>query len=237
MNATELQLTQAWNDAYGRKENYVFYPCDEMVRFVARYLRRRTGLDTVVDVRSGAQGQKVVDVGCGIGRNLAFGTEMGLEMYGNDLSDEAVAVARTWLTRKLGKPADDRVVAADILNLPWEDRFFDHAVSDSVLDSMPFEVAQAGVSEIARMVKPDGYFYCNLISGDQTDLGAEFCGEMVVTTEHEKNTIQSYFNRTKIRRLIEPLFEILSCQLHQIHDPIKNMHHGRWHIVSRRRAL
>ena len=162
---------------------------------------------------------------------------MGFEMYGNDLSSKAVTVAREWLARKIGLEAETRVVAVDILNLPWEDQFFDHAISDSALDSMRFEIAQGCITELARLVKPGGYLYCSLISGDQTGYDPNYCGEEVVVTEHEKGTIQSYFNRTKIRRLIEPFFEILSCQLHKISDPQSEKYHGRWHVISRRRQL
>lgn len=235
MDIDSSQLTSAWNNSYGRRENYVFSPCDEVVRFVARYLRRRVGLDEVIDVLPGAGGSRVVDVGCGIGRNLIFGTEMGLEMYGNDLSADAVAVARQWLARKIGAAAESRIIAGDICALPWDKGFFAHAISDSVLDSMPFEVAQAGVAEIARITRSSGYFYCNLISGDETGRDPEFCSEVLVNADHERNTVQSYFNRTKIRRLLEPLFEIISCNLHQISDPVRNTRSGRWHVISRRR--
>lgn len=235
MNINEQYLTSAWDESYSRRENYVFSPCDEMVRFVARYLRRRVGLDEVIDVLPGAAGSRVVDIGCGIGRNLVFGTEMGLEMYGVDLSAKAVSIAQDWLSKKIGPAAKERIVAGDIRSLPWDKQFFAHAISDSALDSMPFEIAQAGVTEVARIVQPGGYFYCNLISGDETGRDPSFCGEVVVEGKHECNTIQSYFNRVKIRRLLEPMFEILSCHLHQISDPVAGTRHGRWHIVSRRR--
>lgn len=227
-------LISAWDSSYARSENHVFQPCDEMVRFVARYLRRRVGIDEVVDLLPGAKGARVVDVGCGIGRNLVFGTDMGLEMYGNDLSEHAVVTAQEWMSRKLGPAAKDRIVACDVRSLPWENRFFAHAVSDSALDSMPFEVAQAGVAEISRIMQPGGYFYCNLISGDESGRAPNFCGEVVVDTQHERNTIQSYFNKVKIGRLLEPLFEIVSLQLHQIHDEKVGRRFGRWHVVSRR---
>jgi SAM-dependent methyltransferase len=235
MTDQSTELGSAWDSSYLRRENHVFYPCDEMVRFVARHLRRRVGIDEVVDVLPGAQGSRVVDIGCGIGRNLVFGTDMGLEMYGNDLSAQAVAVAQEWLGRKIGPVARERVIASDVRQLPWEDGFFAHAMSDSALDSMPFEVAQAGVAELSRIVRPGGFFYCNLISGDETGRDPEFCGDVVVQTDHERNTVQSYFNRTKVRRLIEPVFEMVSCQLHQITDPRRGTRIGRWHVVSRRR--
>ena len=228
--------SSAWESSYGRQENFVFSPCDEIVRFVSRFLRRRVGLDEVIDVYSGAKGARVVDIGCGIGRNLVFGTEMGLEMYGNDLSTAAVNIARKWMSEMLDhETANQRVTASDIRQLQWSDQFFQHAMSDSVLDSMPFEIAQEGIGEIARLVQPGGYFYCNLISGDETGRDPEFNGEELVETAHENGTMQSYFNRTKIRRLLEPQFEILSCHLHQIIDPVQATRSGRWHVVSRRR--
>ena len=227
--------TQAWDDSYARRENHVFYPGDEVVRFVSRYIRRRKGLSEFEDVLPGAEGSRVLDVGCGIGRTLVFGTQMGLKMYGTDLSANAVAVARRWLESVGEADAGERVLSGDIRSLPWADGFFDHAVSDSVLDSMPFQIAQAGMSEVARVVRQGGYFYCSLISGDESGKDPGFCGELLVTGVHEQNTIQSYFNKTKIRRLIEPLFEILSCALHQVRDDSTKSHHGRWHVVARRR--
>ena len=227
--------TQAWDDSYARRENYVFYPGDEVVRFVSRYIRRRTGLTEYQDVVPGAQGSKLLDVGCGIGRTLIFGTQMGLRMYGTDLSSNAVAVARQWLSSVGELDADERVLTGDIRNLPWTNDHFDHAISDSVLDSMPFQIARAGISEVARVVRQGGYFYCSLISGDESGKDPQFCDELLVTSVHEQDTIQSYFNETKIRQLIQPLFEIISCSLHQIRNHSTGKHHGRWHVVARRR--
>jgi len=236
MNETDNETrSREWDDSYARRENHVFYPGDEVVRFVSRHIRRRKGLNEYEDVAPGAQGARVLDVGCGIGRTLVFGTQMGLTMYGTDLSSKAVAVARQWLETLGTAGTAERVLAGDVRELPWPDAFFDHAVSDSVLDSMPFQIAQSGMSEVARVVRPGGYFYCSLISGDETGRDPHFCGEVIVTGTHERNTIQSYFNRTKIRRLIEPLFEILSCSLHEVRTFPEDAHHGRWHVVARRR--
>jgi ubiquinone/menaquinone biosynthesis C-methylase UbiE len=229
------QTRQAWEASYGRRENYVFSPCDALVRFVSRYLRRRVGLDETVDVLPNAAGSRVVDVGCGIGRNLAFGTQMGLQMHGSDLSTEAVAVARQWLGRLVGPVADSRVVQADVRSLPWSDGSFAHAISDSVLDSMSFATAQQGVAQIARLVQPGGYFYCSLISGDESGRARQFAGEVIVDTEHERGTVQSYFNYEKVRRLLEAHFEILSCELYEVKDVLHETHQGRWHVIARRR--
>ena len=231
---TSTSLTEAWDDSYGRRENHLFWPSDEVIKFISRYLRKRVGHNEIVDVFPGAGGSRVLDVGCGIGRYLVFGTEMGFEMYGNDLSARAVESAQNWLVEQTGADAAQRVVASDIRTLPWASGYFDHAISDSVLDSMPFEVAQSGLAELARLVKPGGYFYCSLISGDETGRDPLFSEELMVTSRHEANTIQSYFDYTKVKRLLEPFFEIKDCYLVQIRNHT-GQHYGRWHVVSRRR--
>jgi ubiquinone/menaquinone biosynthesis C-methylase UbiE len=231
MNDTEL--VNAWNSSYERCENYLFWPSDEGVKFFARYLRRRIGVDEIVDVAPNAKGSRMLDVGCGIGRYLVFGTTMGLEMYGCDLSKKAIEQAQLVLANETAPLAKDRVMQSDIRKLKWENGFFAHAMSDSVLDSMPFDVAQEGAAEVARVTQSGGYFYCNLISGDETGRPPDFCGEVVVEHQHERETIQSYFNHTKIKTLLDPHFEILDCVLIQTHNQTKHTRHGRWHVVSR----
>ena len=230
-----LARASAWEESYDRRENFVFSPSDEVVRFVSRYVRRREGLDEVIDVLPGAAGSRVLDVGCGVGRDLIFGTQMGLQMWGFDLSTRAVQIAREWLQRISGDPAADRVIACDISKLPWPDRFFDHAMSDSVIDSMSAEIAIAGIAEVARVMKSGGYFYCNLICAEEAGATPGFAGEVVVSTVHEQGTVQSYFDEAKARNLLEPHFEVLSCVLHTMHDVVRNLHAGRWHLVLRRR--
>jgi|SRR6266705_1659817 len=231
---TEAKV-EAWDESYTRRENHVFSPSEEVVRFVARHLRRRIGLDEIVDVLPGAAGMRVLDVGCGIGRHLIYGQQMGLSMYGIDLSSEAVRVAREWLQRIHVDDAEGRAVVGDVRALPWPDRHFDHALSDGVLDSMTFEIACAGVADLARVLKPAGLFYCSVISGDQTGLEPAFAGERIIRDQHERGTVQSYFDEAKIARMLGAPFVVDSIELVRHEDLTRQRHHGRWHMVARRR--
>lgn len=221
----------AWEESYSRGENHVFWPCDDMVRFVSRYLRRRVGLDEVVDVLPGARRAKVIDVGCGVGRNLIFGLTMGLDMYGIELSATAADKAREWIRRSARPAKAKQVETGDIRRMPWPDAFFDHALSDSALDSMHFTVARDGVREVIRVLKPGGLFYCNLIAGDSP----KFDGESIIRTLHERNTIQSYFNRSKIDDLFSDGFDLLQCHLTREEDHIGGAISGRWHLVLKKK--
>jgi len=226
-------LLDAWNDSYLRRENHVFWPSDELVRFVSRHIRRRIGIGEVVDVAPDALGSRVLDAGCGIGRNLVFGHEMGLIMHGMDLSQVAIDRAREWLSAKGAPDAEDRVVQADISQLPWEDSYFSHAFSESALDSMPFQVAQAGVAEIARTLKPGGLFYCSLISGDETGRDENFAEEVLISDKHEQDTIQQFFNEDKVKELLAPHFNCISIYL--VQTRYNDKHHGRWHFIGSRK--
>jgi len=230
---SDQRLLHAWDNSYDRRENYLFWPSDEAIKFFARYLRRRIRFDNTVNILPSAEGSRMLDVGCGVGRYLIFGTEMGMEMHGTDLSMKAVEQAQAWLEVQFGIPGPERVIQGDIRALPWEDSYFAHAMSDSVLDCMPFEVAQSGVIEIARVMRAGGYFYSNFTSGIGVGGGSGFCGETVVQDEFAHETIRSYFDLGKIQLLLNPLFEIIDCTLIQMAKQGKGIHYGRWHVVSR----
>jgi SAM-dependent methyltransferase len=231
-----LELTTAWESAYDRRENYVFQPSSELVRFVARYFRRRVGLDDYVDVLPGVRTTPILDACCGIGRNLVFGTEMGLQMHGFDLSERAIGVARDWLARAGVEQPESRTFAASADALPWADGFFGHALCEDALDSMPFAIATAGIAEIARVVRPGGLFYCSLIGAEESGRGADYSEEIVVSAEHERDTIQSFFDRGKLETMLLPYFERVA--LYQVTanyiDPASGPE-VRWYFIGRRR--
>lgn len=218
----------AWETSYEKKQNFVFYPDEEMVRFVSRHLRKRTGFSSFDDKRPDAAGLRMLDVGCGIGRHMAMGLDFGFEPYGFDLSETAVATARDWLARRGVDAPETRAVQADVRALPWDDGFFDLAVSHGVLDSMPFGIAVEGMGEVRRVLAPDALFYCDLIGGGDH--------EEVIETDHEKDTLQSFFTREKIDTLIAGTFDLVDRIRVVRTDTVSGRIHSRWHLVLRRRA-
>ena len=182
-----------WDKSYENRDNFVFYPHEEIIRFVSKYVRKRIGLNEYEDILPRRDGNRILDLGCGLGRHVMYLHEMGLNAYGVDLSDAAIRVAQLWGEQKqLPEPAK-RIRQGDVRNLPWDDCFFNYAVSHGVLDSMPFEIARAACVELARVMAVGGLFYSDVISGDDSRHAREFSGEEVVTTTHEQGTIQYYF--------------------------------------------
>lgn len=223
-----------WDKSYGNKDNFTFYPHEEVIRFVSKFIRKRIGLNEFRDVaRDGTPG-RVLDLGCGIGRHAIYCHEMGLDAYGIDLSDAAIRVALEWAEQKRLPEARQRIVQGDIRRLPWESGFFRYAVSHGVLDSMPFEVARAACVELARVMPIGGLFYCDLISGDDSQHAREFSGEETVTASHEQGTIQLYFNLGKVLSLIEGFFEADECNLVRRENVLSGGYTSRYHLVLRR---
>lgn len=223
-----------WDRSYQNRDNFVFYPHEEVIRFVSRYIRKKIGLDECRDVAPEPDKLNLLDLGCGIGLHVIYCHEMGLSAYGVDLSDEAIQVAVDWATRKGMKEAKQKILRSDIRTLPWEEGFFDVAVSHGVLDSMSFEIACEACVELARVMSVGGLFYCDLVSGDDSKHSREYCGEEIVSTNHEHGTVQSYFNLAKIGKLFGELFEVVECILIRREEVIAGGYTSRYHLVLRR---
>jgi len=225
-------FTKEWESSYERNENHLFYPSDEIIRFFSRFIRKKKGINSFDKTIN--KSNRILDACCGIGGNIKFGTEMGFEMYGFDLSKNALAFSNEWLVRDLKLVQKSNLSVSSIDELSYENNYFDHVICSNALDSMQFKIAVDGISELYRVTKPGAFFYCSLISGNDSKFSKSFNGEINIKETHEFETVQSYFNKTKIIRLIEPLFEIISLELHNItcNDGFIK---GRWHVISKRR--
>ena len=120
---------------------------------------------------------------------------LALSPYGIDLSEVAVETARQNYRLAVGEDIPEADLACgSVTGLPWQESTFDLVGSHGVLDSMPFDTAEAAVKEVSRVLKSGGLMYLDLIAGVDGIRGHESHGEDVVQTEHERDTMQSYSN-------------------------------------------
>ena len=190
-----------WEESYQRNENHIFYPKEECVKFLNRFIRKRVDIAEFVDIYpSGGEVIKALDYGCGLGRNSILLEEFGVETYGVDISITAVNKARKLAVLSGFDGLAGRLNTTQGERLDFDDNQFDLVLCDSVLDSMQFDIAKGLVKEFERVSRK--YLFVSLISGHDSDNFHEFGGEQVVETEHEEGTIQSYFNYSKIEDLI-----------------------------------
>jgi ubiquinone/menaquinone biosynthesis C-methylase UbiE len=92
------------------------------------------------DLREVCAGKKVVDIGCGYGRNRAVVEGVGGSWTG---------------VEPFAEPAGHMVVAP-AENLPFDDASFDVAIMDAVLEHV--EDVDLSMKEVARVLRPGGIF-------------------------------------------------------------------------------
>jgi tellurite methyltransferase len=111
-----------------------------------------------------AAGMRVLDAGCGGGRNLVYLLRNGYDVSGNDADAQAIAQVRDLSARLApGKPADFRVEAIEDTTFP--DAAFDVVLASAVLHFARDEAHfGAMVTQLWRVLKPGGLFFARLAS-------------------------------------------------------------------------
>jgi cyclopropane fatty-acyl-phospholipid synthase-like methyltransferase len=92
-------------------------------------------------------GSSVLDLGCGAGM-LALLKRKGVTLTGVDLSSESSLAAR--------RNGYDYAATTELSRLPFPDNSFDYVVSLDVLGHIGFEEKDAVLSEVKRVLRPEG---------------------------------------------------------------------------------
>lgn len=98
---------------------------------------------------------KILDLGCGNGRNLRYIAQKGFKTYGIDISKEALTQLKETLEKEKLKA---EIQQGSFYNLPYADKTFDCVVSMSVLQHNDWEGAKRSFAEISRVLKDGGLF-------------------------------------------------------------------------------
>ena len=108
-------------------------------------------------------GMRVVDAGCGRGRNLLYLLQEGYEVFGVDTDAGAVAgIRKTAEEVAPGLPSENFQVAA-IEEMPFPDAFADLVICHSVLHfARDEEHFVAMVRGLWRVLRPGGMLFCRL---------------------------------------------------------------------------
>ncbi len=118
-----------------------------------------------------APGMRVLDAGCGNGRNLVHFLREGYDLWAVDRSAEAVEAVRA-LARELAPggdsiPPEERFRLEPVEKMSFANDAFDVVISCAVLHFADSETHfQQMVSELWRVLKPGGLLFARLASGE-----------------------------------------------------------------------
>ncbi|MGA2192344.1 MAG: class I SAM-dependent methyltransferase [Nitrospirota bacterium] len=121
---------------------------------------------------------RVLDLGCGLGRHFRHYGSHGFRIVGLDISEKAVRAAR------LTSPGKGCLTRADMSRLPFKDGSFDLIIIWRVVHLAKMTAIADTIKEIKRVLKKDGFLYASLRSVNNTlySIGKN------EGTEIEKNT-------------------------------------------------
>ena len=218
---------QEWDKSYNRFENHILYPKEEVVKFLNRFVRKKLSDKTFQNKIKINDGGSIrgLDYGCGIGRMTILMHEFNIDSFGVDISKSAIQKAK-----ELFPILSKNFTVVDGERLPYEDSYFDISICESVIDSMHFTVAKKVIKELDRVTNK--LTFISFISGDDSEHFREFSGEEFVQTKHEQNTIQSWFNWSKINELISNTnYKIKWANLITEESLTDRYKYGRYYLV------
>jgi ubiquinone/menaquinone biosynthesis C-methylase UbiE len=105
--------------------------------------------------------KNILDFGCGLGRHSIFFAKQGFNVSAFDLSQEGINHLEKW--SKNEKLVIDLTVA-DMHNLPYKDNSFDCIFAYHVISHTDTKGMHKILSEISRILKPNGEIYLTLCS-------------------------------------------------------------------------
>lgn len=147
----------------------------------------------LIDLLNVLPGQSLLDVSCGVGSLPRLAAQMGLKAYGIDFSEVALRTAY--------KEAPTVYwVIADGERIPYPDAYFDCVTSIGSLEH--YARPEAGVREIARVLKPDGQA-CILLPNTFGLLGNIWTALRTGRTFDDGQPIQRYAARLEWQDLLE----------------------------------
>ena len=148
---------------------------------------------------------KVLDVGSGIGGASRFlASEFGCQVVGLDLSEDYCRVAQSFANR-LGLANSVRFIVGSALDMPFEDNSFDIVWTQHA--TMNIANKAKLYSEIARVLRPNGYFAMyDILAGPVSPL----CYPVPWATDP---SISFLLTPNELRELLEAIgFKIISWQ-------------------------
>ncbi|MEO6682532.1 MAG: class I SAM-dependent methyltransferase [Ginsengibacter sp.] len=109
---------------------------------------------------------KILEAGCGGGRNMDWFIKNGFTIYGIDTSEAAIL----HLKNKYPELPVETFQIAAVEELPFADGFFDHVISSAVLHFAKSEIHfKEMFKEMVRVLKPGGSLFIRMTS----DIGIE----------------------------------------------------------------
>lgn len=113
--------------------------------------------------------KKVLDIGCGGGRNTVMLIKLGFDVFSCDLHEEMVNFTKKRV-KKLSNKKTAEVIISSMLSLSYSNKEFDYVVSNGVFhNASSLQELNTAVGEASRVLKNHGELILNMFSAQIID--------------------------------------------------------------------
>jgi len=144
-------LDKTWHEKQYKKLGFKaqrMYPNEELLRFIGSSFFN-------ID-KNKRKKIKILELGCGSGANLWMIAKENFDAYGIDNSKTSLKLCSKMLNKW---ECNAKIKLADMLELPYPDRFFDAVFDVLSIIHIPFSKHRILYSEVKRVLKPKGVFF------------------------------------------------------------------------------
>jgi SAM-dependent methyltransferase len=181
--------------------------------------------------------QKVLDLGCGVGRHLVCLSREGFEVHGVDISSAGVERCQQELGQR---QLQATVQVADMFAIPYPDRYFDWVLSVQVIYHTTAAALQQAIQHVRDKLKAGGFFYVTFppIDNVSPDSGQEIEPRTYLKEEDGEPLLHHYVISEEIDALMSS-FTVLEKRLEprESRDEAgKISRRLRWNVLGQRPA-
>jgi len=187
------------------------YPTEWVVRTLAGGNYPRLKID-----KGRYMGARVLDMGCGDGRNLCLLLDLGFEVHAMEIS-EAMILKLKETANLLERPVHFQLGRND--ELPYEDSFFDYMLCCSSCYYLEGEMTWPIVrQELARVLKPSGLLIANFPDEQNSvlkDAERQHDGSLLITNDpfgiRNGSRFMAVAECAELEPLLAPEFRLLGA--------------------------
>ena len=144
------------------------------------------------------KGQKILDAGCGGGRNLQWFIQEGFDCYGIDRNTAAIDSLRN----DYPSIASKNLIACPVEKMQFTDEYFDHIISSAVLHfAKNTQHFKAMIGEMVRILKKGGSLFIRMTS----DIGIEQTVKLIEDGVYEipDGSVRFLLTRQMVNELLQ----------------------------------
>jgi SAM-dependent methyltransferase len=144
-----------------------------------------------------AKEKKILDLGCGSGRDCRYLTGLGHKVIAVDFSQQALRICHQMVPKAKHCQIDIRDP------LPFSEDCFQIVVADLCLHYFHWQQTQEIVYEIHRCLKDDGFLFARVNSTGDVNYGAVGYSEVETNLFIVRSELKRFFDEESIERLFQ----------------------------------